>query len=442
MLAAFPLAILLALLASMVVVTPVYGSGDSLTLQITNGSSFPYNTCVNLKTTLQLAVKLKEGILLSITLKFSTGKGFGFIQTSESADGLTYTFITCPTSDGTNQFTPGSYTATASFTNPDTGIQTTSNTVSFTYTRGTRHLVCVINSASSPITPGAPLSVKITLTDKTPPVGDQFTMKFKGPITVTSPPLSSDASGTVYLSAPSERGTYGVSCNFLGDSLYIPMTESLGSMLVTLNQKLGGAQLYTNPTTLKVNHPAEMYIVFKAAPGGPAPTGYLIITIGSFSTGTIPLGSGGATLVKLANIPYLPSPPSVRISYDGYGDSYYGSQSFTFPGTNPPIPGSGGGGGGGGGGGSSPTPTATGAATGTATASVTPGATATTGSGVAMNAGGGAGPSGNNTPLWLIGALGLLAVLGAGIGYFILRRRRQRPVAAPAEMERAEALDH
>lgn len=426
-LGAIPLAILLALLASLFVATPIYGSGDTVSLQITNGSSFPYGTCVNFKATLTLGTPLTGNYGLGVDVRPSYGADFGLPQTSESADKLTYIFSQCVTEDGNGKplQVGDNITASAVFLNPETKVQTTSNTVTFSITRAQSSVDCLIGNSSLFMTPGTQVNIQANINQLQTSQGKQFTLTFTGPTTVTSPTLTANASGIVSAPAPSVYGTYKITCAFLGDSLYLGSKGTAGSITVSREQKLGGAQLYTSPTTLVANQPMQMYVMFTAASGGPAPNGYFTITVGQYSTAIIKVGSGGATLVKLNAIPRLPSPPSVLIWYEG--DAYYNIQSFTFPGTNPPIPGSGGGGGGGGGGGSPATPTATGAAaTGTATAgdSATPAASPTAApaaTGISTT-----GQSGNNLVLWLVGILGLLIVLGAGAGgaVYILRRRQ------------------
>lgn len=444
-LALLALALPLALAGALAAAPRAHAASDSLTLQIQN-AIVVQGTCPTFQATLRLAAPLLASENPSITLSVSTVPSFRLAYTSASADRMTYTFVDCVSSATT--LIPGNYYAKASFLNPDTHYEVFSSLVEFKVVSSTTTTKCYVNNdngGGGMLGEGVELDVAASTMSGATPVskaGDLYTVTFAGPTTYTTPPLPVSSTGLIRTTTPTQYGEYALTCTFLGNNSFKSSSASAGHLKVGEMLKLGAMKLYTNPTTIAVGVPLEFYVVLQPASGHPTPTGTFTITIGGFYSNSISVSSSGATLVKMNSISTLKNASGIIVSY--YGDYHYAYDQVTFPLTNPAIPGSGGGGGGGGGG-ASATPTMTAAAaTGTATASVTPAATATTGSGVAMNAGGGAGPSGNNTPLWLIGALGLLVVLGAGagFGYYMLRRRRQRPVAAPAEMESIEALDH
>lgn len=172
------------------------------------------------------------------------------------------------------------------------------------------------------------------------------------------------------------------------------------------------------------NKATQMYVVFKAAPSLPAPTGEFIIYIGQganfYHTQSIKISANGTALVTVGAIPNLYNANTITITY--WGDQHYKAQSVNFTLTNPAIP-NGGGGGGGGGDGATPsvTPSATvtpsAQETASATSSVTPTPSAS------PSAQGVFGPLSSG---WMIALLIVFAlvVVGGGTGTFALLSRR------------------
>jgi hypothetical protein len=411
-------------------------SSDSVTLSVSNGPTFTYSgTTPQFKATVVLAQKLPANYLLDLIVDIN-GKSddIGGTPTSQSSDGLTYYYVM---SSLWSSFTAvGTYSAVAVFTNPATGITTYSNTASFTINKGTPSLQCMMTNWNQVITPGYALTIQMTPESGNPsaPVDWQnatYTIKFVGPITVTRSNLAPGSNDVVTAPAPEQTGSYTeVDCIFNGSTLFTSATTNAAGqpVLVSEEKSMGGVQLYTNPTTLASNRPADMYVVFHAASGGPTPTGRFNIDFGSNYSSSLTIGANGTLLVHFNLLPNLSGVSQVTISY--HGDPYYNQAVFKFPLTNPPIPGTGGGSGGGSGGQptSTPAPTATSSPTETANGSsfsVTPTA-GSSGTPLVSSV-----PiSQTNSLLWiLLAALAILGVSGSGFAFVVARRARASAAA-------------
>ena len=435
------------IVSALLVVAPAHSKaqaagGDTLSLAITNGSTFVYSQqpSPRFTVTLVLAQPFSENRYYTATVTMDSGESFGGTVSSESQDKLTYAFDVL-TNGGS--ITGGNRTATATFMNPDTGITVTSNSVNFTITPGTLpNFTCSLQNLTGLANPGQSLTFNMAVSPPPTAPGDwqssMYTIQFVGPTTITYPNLRPDSNGDVTVNAPTQIGVYGEpKCFFNGTADFGSAEASEDSISVTVSEKhaLGSVQFYTNPTTPVVNQPISVYVVFHPASGLPAPTGYVSFGIVGASTGYIPLNSDGTLLVNLGPVPSDVGPSATwSVYYDG--DPYYDVASVNFPLTNPAIPGgSGGGGGSGNGGGTgsfgSPqaTPSAGPKATATATRLATP--TVTTASPNAIHPAAIA-SGGNATALWLAGALGVLVVLGGAGGFFVWSRRRTALAAANA----------
>lgn len=344
-----------------------------------------------------------------------------------SPDGLTYTYkvpMSWSVVPVGNDSVIATYRPTSVYSPP----------YAFTVNKGTPSMQCFINNYSGILTPGYTLYFQMTPESGSPdaPVDWQnatYTVKFVGATTVTRSNLAPNSNDVVTVQAPDQTGRYSeVDCIFNGTNLFTSATTNAAGqpVLVSQEKSLGGVQLYTNPTTLASNRPADMYVVFHAGSGGPTPTGYFNIDFGNNYSNGLTIGSNGTLLVHIDQLPNLNGVSQVTISY--HGDPYYNQAVVNFPLTNPPIPGNGGGGSGGGGGGSSgggarptstPAATATSSPTGIASGSTVPTPTTTApvkpllASASATNSG----------VLWWIVLLVLIILGGSGGGAVIAVRR-------------------
>ncbi len=413
-----------------------YAGGDSVLLQITNSPPFVFGSYpIDMSATVQLSSPVSR-TPSEMSLRLSNGVSEWLTLLSTSPDRLTLTYHGS-VSLVTGTVIPGDYTATASFANPDTGITTASNTVSFTVNKVHSSVTCRVIEGT--VVAGSVFYLETTLNGISTPSGDTFKVSFAGPVSVPSVTLQTDLNGTIHTTAPAHTGKYTLTCAFAGDSRYQPATATT-TLSVQGNAQVASIHLYANPTTVTRGVAMEFYIVLQPAAGQPAPTGYLTIFLGVIEYTGIKVGSNGATLVDLSPLPASGNPFSqIKVTYSG--DSRYLTKTASFPLTNSAIPGSGGGSS------ATPTPKATSAAatwTATASTSGTPIATSTAGTGGNRRTGGTsltAGSASGNTVLWLAGGLGLLFVLGASARRSLWRRMRAPQAAAGAEQERVPTLE-
>lgn len=254
------LILLLALIAVWAPFTPAHATGgDTLTLAMANGATFPYGgtTTPTFTATLVLAQPFVTGRFWTVWVQLDgSGQRFANVDPpGESADKLTYIF-TIPTS-GT-LIMPGNHPALATFDNYDTGVTTTSNSVSFTIAKASMSLGCGMNGGSSfQWKPGQ--SEQVVLLAQNTVYGTPVdwtqgtaTVWFVGPTTVTESSLQPDSSGNVTVTTPTQIGWYALNCSFTGTTYYAPsqMTSTGKDVLISQMQALGGdTALYQSDDT-------------------------------------------------------------------------------------------------------------------------------------------------------------------------------------------------
>ncbi len=322
----------------------------------------------------------------------------------------------------------GKYTAVEVFTlSAGTTIQ--SNILTFTVAAPPAPLSCSIRNSSYVYAQGESLQVDVGSDAPSPSVyqGGTFTLTFTGPTTVTEGNLTVNSNGVVTAPAPARTGNYQMQCAFSGNSSYAPTTTGTTGVgvMVSLEHQIGSVQVYSSPTTLAAQQTADMYVVFHAAGGLPAPTGRFYIEFIRGSSNPIYLQPDGTVLVHLSPLPLISGESHFTLFY--VGDPNYNSVSLTFPITNPPIPG---GNTGGGGGGTSPTAkakaTATAAPTGTASGGTLAEAGTPASGAVASTPTSHIGmPGGSGFPLWILIAV-ILVLLGGSAGGILVWRRQAR----------------
>ncbi|MGZ3680522.1 MAG: hypothetical protein ACXWQR_18520 [Ktedonobacterales bacterium] len=409
-------------------------SGDTLSIAVANGTTFTYGAYPSpvFTVVLTLAAKPTANYYRMVSVILDTGQGYASTDNpAVSADQLTYTFTV--RSDGGPAAAGGNRTATAKYTDPVTNTTISSNSVSFTVQRATPTVDCMIQNFVTPMSPGQMLQIRIGISVQgssvqVDPADQKYSIQFVGPTTITTAPMLVDSNSMVTVPAPSQIGFYSqVLCMFGGTNSLTPTSANAAGQPLMISEKhaLGGAEFYSNPTTLIAYQPADVYVVFHAGAGLPSPTGYFNIRLGEASAKELALGSDGTLLVHLDQLPTLSGVNQVQIGYQG--DPHYDAAVFRFPLTNPPIPAgvSGSGSGGGPQGKATATASATGTPVATMTATTSDGAVPTaaaTGSNTVL-----AWQLGDGGMLWLWEALGMLVLGGggaAGTVYFVRRSRR------------------
>lgn len=422
--------------------TPAYAAASSssttVSIAMQNGSTFAYGSNVTPSFTVVVTFTTPPPSTfptVHVVVDGSQTQPYGNANApTESADHLTETFRV---DSNDAQIAVGSHTAQAEYLETQTNSWIPSNnTVTFSITKGTPTLHCVIQSGGITISPGEMLQIETDATaEKTSvPVSGTFSIRFIGPTTVTTTGLQPDSNHLVTVSAPPQIGNYtNVWCIFEGNASFNSVSTNISGQQVLVSEKrqMGGASLYTNPTTLMAYQPADAYIVLHAGAGLPTPTGYCHINLGTSSTNAFALGPNGDVLVHLDRLPSLAGASQIDVVFQG--DPYYDAATFHFPLTNPPIPG---GASGNSGGGAQGKATATASATGTPRAS----ATATAGDGAVSTAAVGssaglAAQPGSGGMLWLWVALGVLVLGGGGAAgaVYVVRRSRRAGASALGE---------
>ena len=237
-----------------------------------------------------------------------------------------------------------------------------------------------------------------------------------------------------------------MTCTFDGYGDYAPSTSGNVGVAISAFNQVGSIKLYTNPTTYNPYKSCVLYIVFQAAPGGPAPTGGVSITIGRNYTPIAFLASNGTLSVRLNPLPLPGGADQITIHY--YGDSYYRWTSSSFSLTNPAIPSNaptsgGSGNSSGGSGGKAGSPQATTTATAPGTTSV---ATLSPAGAQNASAGSSSSDSSGGSPLLWIGLGVLVLGLGGGGLALVVRARLAKsrlsvPLQAPHNTGWPQSLD-
>lgn len=315
----------------------------TLSLQVQNGP-FVYGKPPAVRFSAMLVFATKPtftGPGPSITVQVDGNPTYSYTSANQptvSPDGLTYTFML-------DAYTPtllaGAHSAIATYTG--TSPSTTSSAVDFTVGKASPALDCSFGGVVL-VSPSQSVAVSLNLSNIATPVDAStatFSFTLTGPTTVGYPHLHAVFDDAYHshltLNAPAQIGAYAITCTFDGTSQYDPSSFLPGTIIVSEKHPVGGAQIFTNPTTLVANQRADMYVVLNAAAGLPAPNGSFFIKLGNASTAFTRLGSDGTLLVHLDPLPYLGATNEVVIFFQG--DPYYDQASFSFPLTNPPIPG-------------------------------------------------------------------------------------------------------
>jgi hypothetical protein len=338
---------------------------------------------------------------------------------------------------------PGKHIATAVYVDPTTNAQVTSSPVTWTVEK--------INSNFSLSCQGPnfvatfetmQFTVYLTYSFSASDWTDAtVTIKFVGPTTVVSAPQVIDnyVHTKFTVSPPTQAGTYQIQCIFSGNNVYTSGQVNL-PLTVSAGYGVGGAQLYSNPTTLHLDttKPFTLYLVLHAAKGLPVPTGQVYFNFGNAIYGPGTLNADGTLLAT-----FKPTDPpgwsasNITVVYTG--DTNYNYQPIIFSQTNPPIPGNVGSGGTsnlGSGATATPNPNAT------VTPTVTTVATATTYSATGASSSLTATVSAGEGPNWALLAgliVAVLALIGCGVGVFLTLRTRRAPLASPAEPSGAQS---
>ncbi len=417
-------------------------SGDTVTLAMANGTSFQYQGLPSPR--LQVTVTLGQAVTINqtatIVVKLENGQSFSStILVGPSSGTLTYsdTVIASAFYGSNGDPAIGDHTAVAMFTNPATGQTTQSNSVNFTINKLNFTLDCTFKGSITNIFKPS-TSVQVALgaenTESNLPLNwnvGSVSIWFSGPMTTAPQTLQPTSDGLVTVTTPSKVGRYNPHCAFSGSTYYNAANTDWTTfpLLISDMSQLGGVQLYSNPTTFVGTQTMELYIVFHAAPGLPTPTGEYNVTMGTnplYYTNSLTVGPNGDSSVTLKPNPNFKGASQITVHY--FGDGYYNDQSYTFPMTNPAIPGGASGSGGGGAKPAQPKATATAhaKATASATATVADGATpaATPASGHAILSAT-ASPLGGNVG-WLVAVLVGLIVLGGAIGGVVFWRSRRK----------------
>jgi hypothetical protein len=412
-------------------------TGGTLTLALANGTTFIYagqpggTPAPKFTATLVLTAKRTSNTAAQVIVTIGSQTFANSSAPSVSADQLTYTF----TVDTAGVPLPaGQYTAQARYHDPVNGIDTTSNTVSFTINRATPQPQCTINNVTLLVDTGQTLRITMSFNSDNAfvPVDWQnatYQIIFVGNTagnTITSSVLSPDNQDSVTVQAPARYDWYAVDCRFLGTNNFGPATgrDAGQPILISAKHPLGTVHFTSNPWPLVPNQTAHVDIKFDAAPGGPIPNGAVAIQIGRLSTNFIELGANGEIATTLGSLASYAGITDVFVLYQG--DPYYNAGSVGFP-----MPS--GSGGGGGGGGSQPTATSaqTPGAAGTATAQAytggTPGISTSTGDSntlLSSNASRAHNAGGNSLPWWLALASVVVLLGGGGVGGGLYLSRR------------------
>ena len=306
----------------------------TVVLSITNGTTFTYGSSTQpiFTAVVTYATKPAANYITQIAVKLETGETFGLATDPiPSPDGMTLTF---------SRLTPdppaavGQHTAIATFNNFGAGITGESNPAPFTIAKSSRGFFCGLATYASVIGVGQPVHIQMSAdggSQLLPPEFQQgsYTITFDGPAHVVIANVASDTSGIVTVTAPTHLGVYSMTCAFNGSPSYMPSSiKNPFPITFSALHALGLVQLYTNPTTLVAQQKMDFYVVFKAAPGLPTPTGEFAFWMGNYSTGSIKLGPTGDYLVHLSPVSSLSGIGHITVKY--WGDRYY-NEAITRP---------------------------------------------------------------------------------------------------------------
>jgi hypothetical protein len=414
---------------------PVLANGDTVALSVNYGSSGVYNAYNPPSFPIVITLAQPFSSQENVTVSFSVDGALNALSTTATwNNGATTQTITYQ--PGASPFAVGTHTVVATFTNPETNVTTTSNSVSFTMHTVDAEWDCYVAASSSGVKAGKPAQIKLDLSGTSMPFDwtqERLTVTFSGPSTVTETNLQPDSSGLATFTAPTKVGTYGMTCSLSPTNTayftFSPVNQ-VSSDFAVRDMLPATVHIYTNPTTLTPNKPLEMYVVVKGVAGYPTPTADVRITFGlpnsppQFTSQYLPLAADGTLLVTFKANSQIDKRYDIVVNY--YGDLYYAPQSPTFTSTNPAIPGGAGSGSGQGGSSGSGNGNGTPAPGATQTSGTNTPTAATTGAQsnkITSNSVNAASASG-----WLIallGGLGLLVVVGGGVVAFVILNRRR-----------------
>ncbi|HET9980655.1 MAG TPA: hypothetical protein VFQ32_09430 [Ktedonobacterales bacterium] len=333
--------LLLAITGAVSFAVPVRAAGDTLSLAITNGSNLTYGVAPTFTAVVTFGTKPTTSP--SWQVKVTIEGGGSFVNTSaptQSSDGMTLTFTGL---HPTNSVSAGAHSATAQFTNPETGLTVTSNTVSFTVNKATVALACTIAmNGQNVIGVGKPISVQMTPSSGNGSLPAEwlsgtFTVKLDGPTHATYSNLTANNSFVVAATAPTQNGSYTLTCIFNGSANYASSSFTASqSYIISSLHALGTVQLYSNPTTLTAGQKIDFYVVFQPASGLSTPTGQFTLSFGNHRTNAFTLSSTGTFLIYFSTITSLAGVTDIQVAY--MGDANYAPATTHFTLTNPAIP--------------------------------------------------------------------------------------------------------
>src|SRR5690242_17606022 len=224
-----------------------------------------------------------------------TGKSLSFSidgQVYDSTPNVTETSPVVIFTIGTGGL-PGQHVVTATYTDLTTNTEVTSSPITLTVEKlnGNFALDC---QSSNFVDTGQTMQFNVHVTysfDANDWTDATITIKFVGPTTVVSAPQVIDhyAHTQFSVSAPTQAGKYQIQCIFSGNNDYTPGELDL-PLTVSSGYAVGGANLYSNPTTVHLNttNPFTLYLAFHAGQGLPAPTGQVYFEFtyagGTYST--------------------------------------------------------------------------------------------------------------------------------------------------------------
>lgn len=362
-------------------------------------------------------------------------QAFAPTQSGFSGSGSLYTFGLRGTSVAPN-LTPavGQHSVVARYYSIVLKQTIESAPITLTVLKATPSVYCEITWANS-FSPNAPATFTMTNAGGSGPIDWQnatYSVTFTGPQTFTRSNLTVNSSGQGTVAMPPAPGMYKYDCVFHGTGTFNSADSgpSSSTLLVSASRQ-PSIKMYTNPTTIKGGDAATLEVVVSGAPGSPAPTGQINLSLGNLFTKPVNLGPGGAVTITIT----FPSAlPANTIWVDYFGDTAYASANVGFSLTNPPIPT----------GGNQPAPapvnlgtkgntpaaTPTATSTPTATATDTP-VTTVTPTSTALSAGDAT--SGHNSAnssssqgksVFWIALVVLLVLFAGGAGALIVRRKR------------------
>ena len=316
-------------------------AGDTLSLAITNGTSFTYGgTAPTFTAVVSFGVKPTTSPAWKVTVQIAGGESFANTKSpTVSADGMSLTFT------GLHPASPvpaGAHSATAQFINPETSTTVSSNAVSFTVNKAGEGMACAPANGATLLGAGKPVNIQMATDSGSGSLPAEwltgtFTVKLDGPTHATYDNLTATSAFIVTVTPPTQSGVYTLTCTFNGNANYGASEYSSNQpYTVSAGHALGTVQLYSNPTTLTAGQKIDFYVVFSPATGLPTPSGQFTLSFGSHHTNAFTLGSAGTFLIYFGTISSVAGVTDIQVAY--LGDANYAPATLHFPLTNQPIP--------------------------------------------------------------------------------------------------------